>query len=361
MEKKRKLKIAFLSFYSGEVSRGVETYVHELSNKLVELGHEIVVYQNGPERINSKYKTVSVGFPIDWNQKGIEGRFLGIAFTDYYVRLIGKFTWKILKELNPNIDVLVTTNGSLQVLYGRVWSLINRVKHVVAGQSGPGADDRWNLWCFPNTFVGMTKYHCDWAKRANPLVKIAKIANGVDLNKFRQNTKPLKIGLPRPIVLSVAALEEGKRIDLLVRAVGKLNKTSLLLVGRGKLENKLQQLGDSLLKDRFKIISLPFESMPSVYNSCDLFSYPTVPWESFGIVMLEAMASGLPVVAADDPIRREIVGDAGIFVDPTNADKYAETLKKALKLKWGSKPRRQAMKFNWDDIAKQYEELFLKL
>ena len=73
------------------------------------------------------------------------------------------------------------------------------------------------------------------------------------------------------------------------------------------------------------------------------------------------MASGLAVVATDDPIRREIVGDAGLFVDPTDTKEYLKVLEKALKIKWGSKPRLQAEKFDWDKIAKDYEKLFLEL
>lgn len=355
------MKIAFLSFYSGEVYRGVETYVFELANSLVELGNEVTVYQNGPRLKNTRYKTVSVGLPVDWNQKGIEGRFLGIPFTDYYACLVGRFTKLVLERVDLDTDVLVTTNGSLQILFSRFWALIHKIKLVVTGQSGPGMDDRWNLWCFPDVFVGLTKYQCEWARKVNPFVRVHKISNGVDLNKFISKTSPLDIDLPHPIVLSVAALEKSKRLDLLINAIAKLKKVSLLLVGRGSEEEKLKKLAQNLLGKRFKIISLPFDKMPHVYTSCDLFSYPPVPWESFGIVMLEAMASGLPIVATDDPIRREIVGDSGLFVDPTNTSQYAEILNKALKMKWGNTPRKQAEKFSWDKVAYEYERLFKSL
>ena len=99
--------------------------------------------------------------------------------------------------------------------------------------------------------------------------------------------------------------------------------------------------------------------MPGVYRAADIFTYPTVPWESFGIVLVEAMATGLAVVANKDDIRREIVGRAGVLVDPTNVDAYAIALKNALRLKWGKRPINQAKKFDWDKIAAKYEKLFM--
>src|SRR5258708_14964280 len=231
---------------------------------------------------------------------------------------------------------------------------------VVSGHSGPGADDKWNLLCFPNRFVVFTEFQKEWAHKFNPLVKIVKIANGVDLNKFNTNVKPVKIDLPHPIILSVGALEEGKRLDLIIKATAT-TKASLLLVGRGNLEKELQKLGDSLLKNRFKIMNFEYSEMPGVYRAADLFTYPTVPWESFGLVLVEAMASGLAVVATDDPIRREIVGNAGSYVNPQNTEEYVKTLEKALQIKWGSAPRKQAEKFSWDEITKRYKELFESL
>jgi len=71
------------------------------------------------------------------------------------------------------------------------------------------------------------------------------------------------------------------------------------------------------------------------------------------------MACGLPVVATDDPIRREIVEEAGLFVDPDDTEKYAQTLQQALAIKWGNKPLQQASKFAWSNIAAAYEKIFI--
>ncbi len=80
----KRMKIVFLSFYSGEVYRGVETFVHELSNRLVDLRVDVTVYQNGPKLKNTKYKTVSINLPIDWNVRSGEVTPPLITFTDYW-------------------------------------------------------------------------------------------------------------------------------------------------------------------------------------------------------------------------------------------------------------------------------------
>lgn len=305
------MKIAFLSRFYGKRYRGAETFVQELSQNLLRMGHQVNVYPDS---------------------SCIDGQ--------------------------P--EIIVSTNGRWDVFSARVKSWKNKLKLVVPGQSGPGWDDRLNLYSFPDVFVGFTNYQCRWAKSVNLFVRVIKIPNGVDLLKFGSEVKPLDTNLPHPIILSVAALEPIKRQDLLIRAVAKTN-LSLMLCGQGSEYEKLNDLGNEMLKGRFQIISLSYEQMPTIYTAADLFSFPTSPWESFGMAMVEAMASGLPVVATDDPIRREIVGPAGIFIDPTNTEAFAVAIKQAVDKNWGDIPRRQAAKYSWDKIALRYDKLFKEL
>ena len=99
--------------------------------------------------------------------------------------------------------------------------------------------------------------------------------------------------------------------------------------------------------------------MPEVYRSVDLFTLVSRPYHSFEIVLVEAMAAGLPVVANNDLIRGEIVGDAGFLVNPENIESYSRALSKGLEMNWANIPRKQSEKFSWDKIAQEYEKLFL--
>lgn len=305
------MKIALLNKYQNKVSRGAETFVYELSKRL-ENNHSVDVISD----IN-------------------------------YLNLFKK-----------NYDIVIPTNGRCQAILVRIITWIKREKMIISGQSGMGWDDRINLYCFPDVFIALSSEALKWAKRVNPFVSSVYIPNGVDINKFqpprtKSQTKEIKT------VLAVGAFTEQKRLDLAIDSVSKLKNIRLVIAGGGgDIKNNIYDLGIKKLgKDKFETISVPFEKMPEVYQSADVFTLPSKSSEAFGNVLVEAMASGLPVVATDDPVRREIVGDAGILVDPTNTDAYAKALQKALDTDWEDKPRKQAEKFSWDGITEKYEKI----
>lgn len=302
----KKLKIAFLNKYQNKVNRGAETFAKELASRLSK-NHEVDILTN-------------------------------LNFKKY--------------------DIVIPINGRFQVLIVRMVTWLNGSKMVISGQSGLGFDDRINLYSFPNCFVPVSSHALEWAKKINPFVKSVYIPNGADLGKFREQKKS-----NGKVILCVGAFTNEKRHDLTIKAVAELQDIKLIIVGGGGNErSKIEDLGIRMLgKGRFEVLSVPNEKMSDVYKMADVFVYPTVPWESFGIAMVEAMASGLSIVANNDPIRREIVGDAGVFVDPTNTEAYAKAIEKALKTDWGNKPRKQAEKFDWDKIALEYERLFQTL
>lgn len=318
------MKIAFLSRYQGKTNRGVETYVAELSKRLSK-NHEVVILSAGD---------------ADNLEKILNGRF----------------------------DIVIPTNGRLQALkaglgrpFGRYKRSFTTYKVIISGQAGIGKDDIWNIFvCRPNAYIALTDYEEDWAKKWVIGTKIVKIPNGVDLEKFKPTGEKTKIGLPSPIILSVGALEWYKHHELTIKVMENV-EGSLLIVGKGSEQGRLEKLANQKIPKRFKIISANYKDLPKIYRTCDLFVLPSWDREAFGIVYVEAMASGLPVVAPDDSPRREIVGESGILVDVEDSEKYARAIEEALKRDWGNIPRHQAEKFSWEIVAEEYEKLFQEL
>src|SRR3989344_6046759 len=206
MEKKR-MKIAFLSFYSGQVYRGAETFVHELSNELTDLGHDVTVFQFGSKVSGSKYKTRSVKIPVNWHKKASD-----TPFVSYYALRIKEFSNLALSKMDQDTDIVFPINGQWQSILSKLWAVKHSKKCVISGQSGPGRDDRINLMAFPDTFVALSKSQAIWAKKAWPFVRVAVIHNGVDLLKFQKKGENKDFKLPKPIILCVSALIDRKRI-----------------------------------------------------------------------------------------------------------------------------------------------------
>jgi glycosyltransferase involved in cell wall biosynthesis len=300
------MKIAIFNKYQFKVNRGAETFVDELFSRL------------------SRKHRVQIFTEINlWN-----------LLTDKY-------------------DIYIPTNGRLQAFLIRIISKIKGAKMIVSGQSGPGLDDRLNLYAFPDVFVALTMHQEAWANKINPFVKVVVIPNGVDLNKFTPSKSKI-----RNKILAAGAFTENKRHDLTIKATAMIPGVKLTIVGsQGEAESDLKELGRKLLKDNFEMVSVKHESMPQIYKSASVLAFPTVPWESFGIVMLEAMASGIPVVATKDPIRSEIIGSAGMLVNPENLNEYADALKTTMERNWKNLPRLQAEKFSWDNIGERYLKL----
>lgn len=358
------MKIAFLNFYQGYIDRGAETFVQELAQGLGK-DNEVTVFQAGPFKSKGFISVQKkVMMPKVWPDDNMPNtHILKRLFLHYYKRKECLFTLKCLRDLyllKP--DIIIPLNSGWQALMISIFSRLTGSKMVIAGQSGPGWDDRWNLICNPHTFVTLTSRQLDWAKKASPWFrhKIVKISNGVDTSKFQVAGKKIKLELEQPITLMVAATVPYKRVGQGIEAVSRLKRGSLLLLGKGPQDKRTDNLGYKLLgKGRYQRLTVPFSEMPDYYRSVDLFTLCSGSTEAFGIVYLEAMASGLACVATDDESRREIVGNAGVYVkDPDNIDEYSRALKKALSKKWGNAPLLQAKKFSWDIIAGKYQKLF---
>ncbi len=357
------MKIAILSEYSGVIDRGVETWTRELATRLNKMGHDVCVFQGG-EETDLGYKKIIVKQEIYWNLRSSENKVLSAVTYPYWGLLVLFFTLRCIVPLvRFHPDIILPTNGGFQTFIVRILTKILGIKMVVTGHAGIGASDKWNILARPDYFVSPSKRGEKWVKNlfiAKGL-SVTHIPHGVDLSKFTPNAKKTKVPLDKPVVLTVSSFEPYKRIELVIKAVARLKAVSLLVIGGDREGGNTDKLARKFLGKRYLKLRVKPNEMPSYYASCDVFSLVSEESEAFGIVYLEALASNLPVVATKDSLREEIIGQAGILVDPTDVDAYSNALEQAANKDWGNLPRKQAGKFNWDDIARQYEELFNKL
>lgn len=354
-------KVAILNIYQGLEERGAEVLIDQVAKGLAK-DFEITIF-SARKTGGKPYKTVEI-VGIKKISPDVSKSYLLRAlhkfFLDPYSLQILWFTLLCLPKINSGkFDIVISINGFWQMISLKVAKIFTKFKLVSTGFAGVGKDSYWNVRLAPNVFIPMTEAAARWAKKINPKVKIIPIGGGVDLKRFTPEGDKVSLNIERPLILCVAALVSYKRVDLTIKAVAKMKKGSLVVIGDGPEKTNLQNLGNKLLgEQRFKILKIPYSEIEKYYRAADVFTLPSEGSEAFGIVYLEAMATEVPVVAPDDGVRREIVGNAGIFVDVENTDEYAGAIMKALEKNWEDVPRQQAAKFSWEKICAKYKKIF---
>lgn len=170
--------------------------------------------------------------------------------------------------------------------------------------------------------------------------------------------------LPEKFILYVGELERRKNVPALVQAFKSLVDQglphALVIVGpKGWMYNRLCQALASLdLTARVVFTGyVPEDELPLFYNAADLFAFPSI-YEGFGLPVLEAMACGVPVVTSNVSSLPEIVGDAGILVDPRNVSALADAMLRILKdadlrRELSRRGRERAALFSWQRTAQE--------
>jgi glycosyltransferase involved in cell wall biosynthesis len=181
-----------------------------------------------------------------------------------------------------------------------------------------------------------------------------------------------RYSLPKGYVITVGAIEPRKNLPRLLRAL-KLLATSrmgcadltLLHVGpAGWLVDDVSQTLDELdLRDRVRFLGyVPNEDLAALYQLARVSVYPSL-FEGFGLPVLEAMASGCPVVTSNCSSMPEVAGGAALLVDPTSEESIAEALARiweddALRRELIDKGRCRASSFTWESAARATLSLY---
>jgi glycosyltransferase involved in cell wall biosynthesis len=204
-----------------------------------------------------------------------------------------------------------------------------------------------------------------------PSEKIEVIHEGVDTSKFNPNNKPIFRDKFKSqyVILFVGALVKTKNVDKLIRVFNYVQKridTSLVIVGEGPEKSNLMKIVKELNLTN-KVFFEGFvkdEDLPYYYSSCDIFASCSII-EGFGLIFLEAMASGKPVVAFNITSIPEVVGDGGIIVKNFDLKEMAEKIIELLSNKevyeeYSRRAREIAINHDWNIIARKYLNFFEK-
>ncbi len=364
------MRVAFVMPGVGVVARGAEAFVVEIAAALEARGIETTLLCRGPapgrhRRLRALPRDtpwlVRLYAASQLGRKLLDTLFLDPLNVEWDSAALAAFPalWR------GGYDVVVMEGGLVGAWLCR---LLRRMRGSRFVDVAHGVDPKWE-GAFarqrPDRVVAFTAAAAAMIRARAPRARVEVIPHGVDLEAFSPAVPAAATGLAAPLVLAAGAVDRHKRLDLVVRALGRLaadgRPASLAVLGDGPGAAALDTLAAAELPaGRYRRLQVPRGAMAAWLAAADVFTLPSVS-ESFGLVYLEALACGTPCVAPDDSTRREVIGDAGLYCDPTDAAAYAGALAAALDRSWGDAPRRRAAAFPFAATADAWADLLARL
>lgn len=357
---------------------GAETVVENLTNVLAQKGHEISIFTTSASSKDKveEYNDITV-YRYGTNFKVASGKFS--------LSLL-KGPLKYPTDL-VHVHVSVPMGDIAGFLYAKKKNkpLIVTTHLDVGSYKGVIIKSFYYLYCKlitkllsrADTIISPSEYYINEAgvseKYRN---KIVVIPNGINIEDFdvpyskEECREKLALSSPERILLCVGNLEPRKGFDILLKAMPKILKnvqdTKLVFVGNGIMSDVLKSLADNLgIFEHIKFAGFVDESKKVLYyKSADIFVHPSI-YEIFGIVNLEAMACGVPIVASKVGGIPDVVknGENGLLVPPRDSEALADAIihlleNEDIRVKMGKNGRKKVENYSWKRIAEETEKLY---
>lgn len=197
-----------------------------------------------------------------------------------------------------------------------------------------------------------------------------------DIFKLKKDTKQTqevlaKYKIKDSYIICIGTIQPRKNLIRLIESVAKIEGLNLVIIGKTTGEGKegwkfkeiLETPAKLDLEDRVNFLGfIPTEDLPYLLAGAKAFVLPSL-WEGFGIPVLEAMAMGCPVIVSNVSSLPEVVGKAGLLVDPYSVDQIEQAIRliitdRKLREKYSKASLLQAKKFSWEKFAKTVLNIF---
>lgn len=362
------LKIALVSPYDFAHPGGVVNHILSLDKEFSRMGHDVRVIAPASEapispQVDGRF--IQIGKPRSVPVSGSVARItLSLRLAKRIKPVLASEKFDIIHLHEPFIPMLCTAvlRFSNTVTVGTF--------HAFEGR--PGYISTWPVFYYMmrlrnrklNGHIAVSKPAYDYAKNHVP-GKYTIIPNGIDLEHFNPQVPPIERFKDGKInILFVGRMERRKGLDYLLKAYEIIRKKNdnvrLIVVGPGMVLRRSYEktVKKRAIPDVNFVGSVSYDELPMYYQTADIYCSPAIGRESFGIVLLEAMALGKPIVASHIEGYRHVVtdGQEGILVPPKKAKELAYALEQLIedeetRQQMGKRGLETAAKYDWKIVA----------
>jgi phosphatidylinositol alpha-mannosyltransferase len=358
------MRIALACPYAWDATGGVQVHVRQLAVRLLARGHSVMVLAPALAAPSEPH-VVAVGRPVPVPYNGSVAPICPTPASAGKVR-------RALEEFDPEIihahEPLVPGTAMFAARF--TGAPVVATFHAYADRAvlfsaiAPALRGVWQRLAIR---IAVSEAAAAFVAERFPADRLRVIPNGVDIELFAA-ARPAELPEGRRI-LFVNRLDRRKGFPDMLRAFALLSPrypdALLVVAGDGKERRALRHLPGEVRDRVIMLGNVPHHLLPPYHAACDLFCAPATGRESFGIVLVEAMAAGLPVVATDIPGYREVVRQEaeGILVPPSDHHRLADAVGRLLEepdlaRKIGEAGRARAHRYSWDQVAREVEAAY---
>ncbi len=375
------MKIALVSPYDFAFPGGVINHIVALEKQFTRMGHQVKVIAPASKAASSLNSSlIPIGKPRPVPTSGSIARVTISPWLSSRIKaVLEEEKFDIVHLHEPLMPMLCTT-----VL--RLSQAANiGTFHAFCGQSG----HEFLGYNFGRPFSTILLKR--WFRRLDGKIAVSKpameyvrkyfpgyyniIPNGIDLERFSSDVSPIEEFCDGKLnILFVGRLEKRKGLNYLLKAYKRVKQeipeSRLIVVGPGtRLRRKYEkEVKKSRLEDVVFVGYVSRDDLPRYYKTADIFCAPATGWESFGIVLLEAMAVGKPVVASSIEGYASVVthGGEGLLVPRKNEEMLAQALislmsDEPLRQQMGARGKLKAQEYGWEHIAQRVLDYYVRV
>jgi phosphatidylinositol alpha-mannosyltransferase len=368
------LKIALVSPYDFAYPGGVVNHISALEREFIKMGHEVKIIAPASKGATSDDRLICLGRAWPTPSSGSVARITLTPWISSKVKpVLKREKFDVIHLHEPLVPMLCTT--------------VLRLSRSATVGTFHAMDSRgYSIWK-PFTILFLKR----WFRKLDGRIAVSKparefinghfpadyniIPNGVDLEHFSPDVPPIEKFRDGKInIVFVGRLEKRKGVNYLLSAYEQVRKEigncRLILVGPSTRWSRSheKQVKRKGLKDIVFVGYVSHEDLPRYYQTADIVCLPATGRESFGLVLLEAMAMGKPIVASNIDGYASVAthNDEALMVPPKNKHELAQALitlasDAKLRQEMGARGKRKAADYGWERIAQRVMEYYQKV